>query len=263
MFKQENRTTQDRNRARTLKALLEANAKWNAECRKLAGQDLQQLVDDTSTIDPDLRKELLYSWERGFVEDKPKGSEWNNQSVLRRDKNRRNGAALNNPLKGKVAAETPKTITTASGSIYRKSDLAKRVVPVKNIPNEGTSQKEKAKSPLEEPKSNHQKKNVEPEEETESEEEDRNLLDEQAKERFRNSHTIVTSRDTPTGGGLNLAVRRAKPNQGGPTMGGGQKLRSKWQLEPKERSKIKNSCNSSRGKSKNKTGGSNKTSRPA
>ena len=62
---------------------------------------------------------------------------------------------------------------------------------------------------------------MEPEEETESEGEDRNLVDEQARERLQNSDTIVTSRDTPTGGGLNLAVRRAKPNQGGPEMGGG------------------------------------------
>ena len=169
LFKQKNRTIQEKNRARKLKALLKANAKWNAERRKLAGQDLQQLVDNTSTIDPDLRKELLYSLERGFVEDKPKSSEWNTQILLRRDVNRRSGAALTNPLKVKVPAETPKTITTASGSVYRKRDLAKATVPVKNTPNEENSQKEKAKIPLEEQKSKHQKKDVEPEEETESE----------------------------------------------------------------------------------------------
>ena len=55
---------------------------------------------------------------------------------------------------------------------------------MKNTPNEGNSQKEEAKSPLEEPKSKHQKKNVEPEEETESEEEVRTLFDEQAEEKF-------------------------------------------------------------------------------
>ena len=112
----------------------------------------------------------------------------------------RSGAALTNPLKGKVAAETPKTITTASGSIYRESDLAKAVIPVKNIPNDGNSQKEKAKSRLDEPKSKYQKENVEPEEETESEEEERNLFEEQAKKHFQNSDTIVTSKDRPTGG---------------------------------------------------------------
>ena len=113
----------------------------NAERLKLARQDLQQLVDDTSTIDPDLRKELLYSWERGIVEDKPEGSEWNNKNLLRRDENRKSGVALTNPLEGKVADKTPKTITTAAGT-----------------PKEGTSQKEIAKSPLEEPKASIRKK---------------------------------------------------------------------------------------------------------
>ena len=122
------------------------NTKWNAERRKFAGQDLQQLVDDTSTIDPELRKELLYSWERELVRRGQTQGIGLEQSKFDQ-KNRRSGAALNNTFKGKVAAETPKTITTASGSIYRKSDLAKAVISVKNIPNEGTCQKEKAKSP--------------------------------------------------------------------------------------------------------------------
>ena len=101
-------TAQKRNRARTLRALLEANAKWNAERRKLEGEDLQELVDVTSTIDPDFRKELLYSWERGFVEDKPKGSKRNSQNLLRRGENSTSGAALTNPFKEKVAAESQK-----------------------------------------------------------------------------------------------------------------------------------------------------------
>ena len=42
------------------------------------------------------------------------------------------------------------------------------------------------------------------------------MLDKQTKELFQNSDTVVTSKETPIGGGLNLAVRRAKPNQGGP-----------------------------------------------
>ena len=130
----------------------------NAERLKLARQDLQQLVDDTSTIDPDLRKELLYSWERGIVEDKPEGSEWNNKNLLRRDENRKSGVALTNPLEGKVADKTPKTITTAAGAVYRKSALGKAAIALKNTPKEGTSQKEIAKSPLEEPKASIRKK---------------------------------------------------------------------------------------------------------
>ena len=48
--------------------------------------------------------------------------------------------------------------------------------------------------------------------ESESEEETRIQLEEQAKEHFQNSDTVVTSKDTPVGGGLNLAfiVDRAK-----------------------------------------------------
>ena len=229
-------TTQERNRVRTLRALLEANAKWRAERRKLERQDLQQLVDVTSTIDPDLKKELLYSWERGFVEDKPKGSEWNSQNLLRRDKNCRSGAPLTNPFKGKVEAESPKTITTAAGAVYRKSYLAKATTPLKNKPKEGTSQKEKVKSSLEEPKRKHQNKNAEQDKESESEEEDKNPFDEQTKDLFQNSDSIVTSRETPTGWGLNLAVMRTKPNQSGPVMGG-LRLKNKWQSSPKERNK--------------------------
>ena len=131
LFKQENMTTQERNRARTLRTLLEAIAKWNSERRNFEGQDLQQLVDATSTIYPELRNELLYSWERGFVEDKPIGSEWNSQNKLRRDENLKNWAGLTKPFKGKVAAESPKAITTAAGAVYRKNDLAKAAIALK------------------------------------------------------------------------------------------------------------------------------------
>ena len=67
LFRQQTKTAQDRERARTLKAFLAANAKWNAEHRRMAGHDLQQLVDGMSTTDPELKKELLYSWERGLL----------------------------------------------------------------------------------------------------------------------------------------------------------------------------------------------------
>ena len=150
-----------------------------------------------------------------------------------------NRATLTKTFKGKEATESPKTITTAAGVVYRKSDLAKAAIPLKNTPKEGASQKEKAKSPVEEPKSKHQKNDTDKDVETESEEEDRNNpFEEQAKDLFQNSDIIVTSKETPTGGGLNLAVRRAKPNQGGSMMGC-RKLKSKWQLSPKEKTKRK------------------------
>ena len=77
-------------------------------------------------------------------------------------------------------------------------------------------QKEKAKSPLEKPKSKHQKKDAEQNDDTESEDEDQNISSEQIKDLFQDSETVVTSRETPTGRGLNLAVKRPKPNLGGP-----------------------------------------------
>ena len=217
LFKQDNMSTQEKNPARTLRTLLEANANWNAERRRYDGPSLQQLVDATSTIDPELRKELLYSWEKWFVEDKPKGSEWNSHNLIHRDETRKSGAALTKPFEGKVGIESSKTVTTAAGAVYRKSDLAKVASSPKSTFKEGICQKEKAKSPLEEPKSKHQKKDAEPNDKTESEGEDQNISREQIKDLFQDSETVVTSRETPTGGGLNLAVRRAKPNLGGPT----------------------------------------------
>ena len=153
---------------------------------------------------------------KGFVEDKPKGSEWNSQNLSHRDETRKSGAALTKPFKGKVAFDSPKTVTTAAGAVYKKSDLVKlQGSPTKSL-KEGTNQKEKAKSPLEEPKSKHQKKDDELFEDTISEEEDWNISSEQTKDLFQNSETVVTSRATPVGGGLNLAMKRAKPNLGGP-----------------------------------------------
>ena len=89
--------------------------------------------------------------------------------------------------------------------------------PSKNTHQEGLCQKGKAKIPLEEPKSKHQKKDAEQNDDTESENEDQNISSKQTKDRFQDSETVVTSRETPTGGSLNLAVKRANPNLGGPT----------------------------------------------
>ena len=43
-------------------------------------------------------------------------------------------------------------------------------------------------------------------------------------DRFQQSQTVVTSKDTDAGGGLNLALKRAKPNKAGPSLSAGQKL---------------------------------------
>ena len=111
-------------------------------------------------------------------------------------------------------------MTTAAGAVYRKSDLAKMASSPTTIAKDGTSQKEKAKSPSEEPTSKHQKKDDELLDDTVSEEEELNISREQLKDLFQDSETVVTSRDTPVGGGLNLAIKRAKPNLGGPKTAG-------------------------------------------
>ena len=115
-------------------------------------------------------------------------------------------------------AETPSTIKTAAGSIYRKSDIAKVKVAVQD--------KEKSnnrRSPTgEEPKKKQQrqsKRQSDEQDEAELSQSDEELLLEQpgaAKEKFQDSPTVITSKDTLQGGGLNLAVRRAKPNLAGP-----------------------------------------------
>ena len=116
---------------------------------------MRRVVDETSPINPELRKELLYSWERGFVEDK-QTAETDNWSgdFLRKHEQRKSGKALTIPLKGKIVAETPSTVKTAAGAVYRKSDIAKSRLPVQST----VSGSEKKRSPTgEEPRSKQQK----------------------------------------------------------------------------------------------------------
>ena len=69
LFLRNKAAAKERARAKELKQLLEANARWNATRRDISGSELRRVVDETSTINPELRKELLCSWERGFIED--------------------------------------------------------------------------------------------------------------------------------------------------------------------------------------------------
>ena len=70
LFLRNTAAAKERARAKELKQLLEANARWNVTRRDISDSELRRIVDETSTINPELRKELLYSWERGFIEDK-------------------------------------------------------------------------------------------------------------------------------------------------------------------------------------------------
>ena len=67
LFKSEvESAAKNRDRAKALRTLLEANALWNATRRDTSANDLRRIVDETSTLNPGLRKELFYSWEYGF-----------------------------------------------------------------------------------------------------------------------------------------------------------------------------------------------------
>ena len=107
-------------------------------------------------------------------------------------------------------------MTTAAGAVCRKSDLVKLPSSPTKIPKEGTNQKEKAQSPSEEPKSKHQKKDDELFEVTISDEEEWKIPREQAKDLFQDSETVVTSRDTPVGGGTQPSNEASKAESRGP-----------------------------------------------
>ena len=123
-------------------------------------------------------------------------------------------------------AETPSTVKTAAGAVYRKSDIAKSKVSVPST----MSGSEKKRSPTGEEPRSKQQKTVREYEEADSESTEENDMDDQwqcnkvptedsrATDKFQNSPTIVTSKDTETGGGLNLSGKRNKPNRAGPSV---------------------------------------------
>ena len=141
LFGQQSELARDIDRAKALKTLLEANARWNATRRDALDSDIRRLVDETSTINPKLRKELLYSCENGFIEDKPVEEQHNtlSQKLLRKDENWKSGKASTSPLKGKVTSQLSSTVKTAAGAIYQKSDIAqsriKSLLPLKTARN--------------------------------------------------------------------------------------------------------------------------------
>ena len=211
------------------------------ECHQTGSlrQRTSRVVDETSTINPELRKELLYSWKRGFIEDKQTTlKEDLSGSFLRKHEQRKSGKALTIPLKSKIVSETPSTIKTAAGAVYRKSDIARSKLPAQPKAHNA----EKKRSPTGEEPRSKQQKTVTPQEEEDSnsaEEHDakdrgggtidENLEDSQLKEKFQNSPSIVTSKDTKTGGGLNLGGKRGKPNRAGPVFQNTKPTRGKIQ----------------------------------
>ena len=68
---------------------------------------------------------MIYSWEKGLIEDKEQENKQSpKKTILRKDELRKSGQALKKPLKGKISTKTGSAVKTSIGSIYRKSDIA-------------------------------------------------------------------------------------------------------------------------------------------
>ena len=125
IFKVEVESAKKRDREKALRTLLEANAHWNTTRRDTLANDIRRIVDETSTINPELRKEFLYSWGYGFIEDKPEEIE-PNANLLRKDENRESGKALTNLLKGKVVQKPHRQSKQLQEQYIEKATLPKR-----------------------------------------------------------------------------------------------------------------------------------------
>ena len=109
---------------------------------------------------------MIYSWEKGFIEDKEEEiTQSPKRTTLRKDDLRNIGQALTKRLKGKKVRESNSTIKTSAGSIYRKLDIAQAKI---SLP-QGQKQR---KSPSAEPQKKLQRmSSLEILEEIESDEE--------------------------------------------------------------------------------------------
>ena len=152
MYKQQLNTALDRQPVKTLRELLEAIGRWNEEHRDAGKNDTCRIVDAAGQSNPELRKEMIYSWEKGLIEDKDEETH-----IHQRKKNCKNdlgksGQALTRPLKGKVTSKTGSTAKTSAGSRYRKSGIAEAKVSLQPEPTQGSS-----KIPSAEPRKNFRK----------------------------------------------------------------------------------------------------------
>ena len=116
--------------------------------------------------------------------------------------------------------ETPSTVKTSAGSIYRKSDIAKAKVAVQDKNNHRRSPTGEEPKKKQQKQSQRQSDDQEDDENSGSEEdlllEQRSIDPVEAQQKFQDCPTVVTAKDILQGGGLNLAVKRAKPNMAGP-----------------------------------------------
>ena len=130
-------------------------------------------------------------------------------SFLRKHEQRKGRKALTISLKGKVVSEKASTVKTAAGAVYQKSDIGRSKLPVQSRI-EGSEKKRSSTG--EEPRSKQQKTLTQDEDDdSESAEEhdvkdqgprDQEIENSRLVDKFQNSPSIVTSKDTKTGGAL-------------------------------------------------------------
>ena len=85
---------------------MEENARWNEERRDAAKSDIRRIMNAAGQSNPELRKEKIYSWENGFIEDEEDETTLSSKKmILRKDDLRKSGQALTKQLKEKVKAE--------------------------------------------------------------------------------------------------------------------------------------------------------------
>ena len=116
-----------------------------------------------------------------------------------------------------------------TGSIYRKSDIAQAKIRL---------QQEKTRSKSKSPSAETQKKlqrisSPENFEDIDSDEELRRAVN--SLDWFQQRQTFITSKDPESGGGLNLAIKRAKSNTAGPSSIPGPKTQEEVALNKSEK----------------------------
>ena len=122
-----------------------------------------------------------------------------------------------------MQSESPQTVKTAAGAVYRTSDIAKAKIVISEPQEKSTKKVNTNGSPHgDETKTKSKKKEVVIQSES-SDSEDlsdvpRSSNLKNVETPFQDSQYYVTSKDTGINGGINLTGKRAKPNNAGPVL---------------------------------------------
>ncbi|XP_063713803.1 uncharacterized protein LOC134841699 [Symsagittifera roscoffensis] len=235
MYKQQLSTERDRQ----LEELMEKNAGWNEERRDAAKSDIRTIVNaagksnpelrkatfadkrDAAKSDirrvvnaagqsnPELRKAKIYSWEKGFIEDK----------------------------------EDETTLSLKKTSLHKRDAAKSDIRRVVNAAGQSNPELRKAKI------YSWEKGFIEDKEDETALPPKKTIL---RKDDLRKSEQALTKQTRNLWGreGLNLAIKRAKPNTGGPSLSSGPKTQEEVALKKTERkSKTKKDANKEKAKS--------------